>query len=305
MDNKVLHRIRTISEYHRVMGLPKPEHPQISVIDYGAVKLPCRTNMSLVFEFYAISLDHDFRGSMKYGQQQGDFDEGVLFLMSPGQVFEIELDEAEATDRSGWLLLVHPDFLWKTALAKTLRNYGYFSYSVTEALFLSDKEEQAIAGILRNIRQEYRSNMDGFSQAVMLAQLELLFTYADRYYHRQFLTRRIANHSILERMEAILDGYFKSDALSLNGIPTVQYIATALNISGSYLSGLLKVLTGQSTQNYIHDKLIGIAKERLSTTNLTVSEIAYELGFEHPQSFSRLFKNKTNYSPLEFRASFN
>lgn len=305
MENKVLHRIKTISDYHRVMGLPKPEHPLISVIDYAAVQLPCKNGMALVFDFYSVCLDNDFRGRMKYGQQQGDFDEGVLFFISPGQVFEIELEDTEIINRSGWILLIHPDFLWKTALAKMIPNYEYFSYSVNEALFLSAKEEEAIEGVLKNIVHEYRSNIDGFSQSVILVQLELLFTYADRYYHRQFLSRRIANHSILERLEQILDSYFKSEELSTQGIPTVQYIAKALNVSAGYLSGLLKVLTAKTTQHYIHDKLIAIAKERLSTTDLSVSEIAYELGFEHPQSFSRLFKNKTNYSPLEFRASFN
>lgn len=305
MENKVLHRIKTISDYHRIMGLPKPEHPLVSVIDYASVQLPCKTGMALVFDFYSVCLDNDFRGRMKYGQQQGDFDEGVLFFISSGQVFEIEIEDTEIINRSGWVLLIHPDFLWNTALAKMIPNYEYFSYSVNEALFLSAREEEAIEVVLKNIVHEYRANVDEFSQLVILVQLELLFTYADRYYHRQFLSRRIANHSILDRLEQILDSYFKSDALSGNGMPTVQYIASALNVSAGYLSGLLKVLTGKSTQHYIHDKLISIAKERLSTTDLSVSEIAYDLGFEHPQSFSRLFKSKTSYSPLEFRASFN
>jgi AraC family transcriptional activator of pobA len=305
MENKVIHRIKTISEYHRVMGLARPGHPQISVIDYRNIKLPCKASMSLVFDFYSVCLDRNFRAKMKYGQQQGDFEEGVLFFMSPGQVFEIELPDEEVTNRSGWVLLLHPDFLWKTALAKTIRGYEYFSYAVNESLFLSGREEEAIENILKNIVQEYQANIDIFSQSVIIAQLELLFTYAGRYYHRQFFTRRVSSHSILNRLEEVLDKFTRSDALNENGIPTVQIVAAVLNISPGYLSGLLKVLTGQSTQSYIHDKLIGIAKEKLSTTSLTISEIAYELGFEHPQSFSRLFKSRTNYSPLEFRASFN
>lgn len=305
MPNKVLHRIKTISEYHQVMGLPKPEHPLISVINYESIKLPCKAQMSLMFDFYSVSLDRAFKGSMKYGQQQGDFDEGVLFFMSPGQVFEIDVEKGKMIDRSGWLLLIHPDFLWNTALAKTIKQYEYFSYSATEALFLSEKEESAILGLMKNIAQEYQANIDKFSEPVILAQLELLFTYADRFYQRQFITRKINNHTILNRLEELLNKYFKSDALANDGIPTVQHIATSLNVSAGYLSGLLKVLTGQSTQQYIHDKIIENAKEKLSTTNLSVSEIAYELGFEHPQSFSRLFKAKTNFSPLEFRTSFN
>lgn len=305
MAKTALHRIKTISEYHKVMGLPKPEHPLISVISYESIKLPCVAQMSLMFDFYSISLDRNFKGRMKYGQQQGDFDEGILFFMSPGQVFEIDIEEGKTINRSGWLLLIHPDFLWNTALAKTIRQYEYFSYAANEALFLSDKEEKAILGIMQNMVQEYQANIDKFSQPVILAHLELLFTYADRFYQRQFITRKMASHSILSRLEDLLNEYFNSDSLAMDGIPTVQQIAASLNVSSGYLSGLLKVLTGQSTQQYIHDKIIENAKEQLSTTNLSVSEIAYALGFEHPQSFSRLFKIKTHLSPLAFRAGFN
>ena len=305
MENKTLHKIKTISEYHRVMGLPKPEHPLISVINYDSINLPCKAQMSLMFDFYSVSLDRDFKGRMKYGQQQGDFDEGILFFMAPGQVFEIDVEKGKMIDRSGWLLLVHPDFLWGASLAKTIKQYEYFSYSANEALFQSEKEETAILGIMQNIVQEYQANIDKFSQPVILAQLELLFTYADRFYQRQFISRKIANHTILTRLEDLLNTYFKSEALATDGIPTVQQIATSLHVSPGYLSGLLKVLTGQSTQHYIHDKVIENAKEKLSTTSLSVSEIAYGFGFDHPQSFSRLFKTKTNFSPLAFRASFN
>ena len=159
--------------------------------------------------------------------------------------------------------------------------------------------------MMQNMEQEYRSNIDKFSQDIIIAQLELLLNYADRFYHRQFITRKITNHKILNRLEEMLTAYFNSGALAKQGLPTVQYIAGELNVSPGYLSGLLKTLTGQSTQQHIHDKLIEKAKEKLSTTGLSVSEIAYGLGFEHPQSFSKLFKTKTNLSPLEFRQSFN
>jgi AraC family transcriptional regulator, transcriptional activator of pobA len=207
--------------------------------------------------------------------------------------------------RSGWMLLIHPDFLWNTSLAKTIKQYEYFDYSTHEALFLSEKEEATIISLMKNMEQEYRSNIDKFSQDIIIAQLELLLNYADRFYHRQFITRKIANHQILNRLEDVVNEYFNSDDLGKKGLPTVQYIAGALNVSPNYLSGLLKVLTGQSTQQHLHDKLIEKAKEKLSTSDLSVSEIAYELGFEHPQSFSKLFKSKTNVSPLEFRQSFN
>jgi AraC-type DNA-binding domain-containing proteins len=302
MTNKVLHRIETISEYHKVMGLPKPEHPLISVIDYDTIKLPCKAQIRFVFDFYTILLDRNFKGKMKYGQQQCDFDEGVLFLMSPKQVFEVDVQEM--VNRSGWLLLIHPDFLWNTPLAKTINQYGFFDYSINEALFLSDKEETTIVSIMQNMAHEYHANIDKFSQPVILAQFELLLTYADRFYQRQFVTRKKTNHQILNRLEELLTNYFNSENLIKKGLPTVQYIAEQLNVSPKYLSNLLRVLTGQNTQQHIHDKLLEKAKEKLSTTDLSISEIAYGLGFEHPQSFTKLFKSKTEMSPLEFRQSF-
>ena len=306
MANTQPHRIKTISEYHQVMGLPKPEHPLISVINFDLIKrLPYDESINVVFDFYSISLKRNFNGKMKYGQQEYDFDEGIMFFISPGQVFGMEIDKGSPLTHSGWLLLIHPDFLWHTSLAKTMKQYEYFNYSVHEALFLSEKEETTIIGMMQSMEQEYRSNIDKFSQNIIIAQLELLLSYAERFYQRQFITRKIANHQILNRLEEILTEYFNSDTLLKRGLPTVQYIADTLNISPSYLSGSLKMLTGQSTQQHIHDKLIEKAKEKLSTTSLSISEIAYELGFEHPQSFSKLFKTKTELSPLEFRASFN
>lgn len=298
-----LRRIKTIAEYHRLRGLPQPEHPLISLIDYSTLAPSPETNdVSWVYNFYSISLKRGFNAKMKYGQQEYDFDEGIMFFISPGQVFRIEVDTSATSKRTGWILMVHPDFLWNTPLAKAIKQYEYFGYAANEALFLSDKEEKTIIGMLHNIQQEYQSNIDKFSQHIIIAQLELLFSYSARFYHRQFLTRKITNHKILDRLENVLAEYFNSNK---KGLPTVQYITEVLNISPGYLSGLLKVLTGQSTQQHIHEKLIEKAKEKLSTTDLSVSEIAYELGFEHPQSFSKLFKKKTNTSPLEFRNSFN
>jgi AraC-like DNA-binding protein len=298
-------RIRTINEFHQFRGLPKPEHPLISVINLEQVKELPANETGLVKDFYSIALKRNFNARIKYGQQEYDFDEGTMFFMSPGQVLRIEVGKDSLQNQSGWMLLFHPDFLWNTPLAKTIKQYEYFGYTVNEALHLSEKEEATINGIVRQIEQEYQSSIDKFSQGVIIAQLELLLTYSDRFYHLQFITRKIANHQILDRLEDLLTGYFNGNSLAENGLPTVQYIAEALNVSPNYLSGLLKVLTGQSTQQHIHDKLIEKAKERLSTTALSVSEIAYELGFEHPQSFSKLFRTKTSVSPLEFRQSFN
>ena len=299
-------RIKTISEYHRIMKLPKPEHPMISVINLESVKyLTDDAPVSLVFDFYSISLKRNFNARIKYGQQQYDFNEGTMFFISPGQVFGIEVKKGEMLYRSGWLLLIHPDFIWNTPLAKTIKQYDFFDYSVHEALFLSEKEELTITGIMQNIQQEYHSNIDKFTQGVMIAQIELLLTYSKRFYERQFITRKISSHQMLARLEDLLNASFDSGEIAKNGLPTVAYVAEKLNVSPGYLSGLLKVLTGLNTQQHIHQKLIEKAKERLSTTALSVSEIAYELGFEHPQSFSKLFKTKTAFSPLAFRQSFN
>jgi len=203
------------------------------------------------------------------------------------------------------MILVHPDFLWNTPLAKIIKQYDFFNYSVFEALYLSDKEETMLGGIANSIEQEYHANIDRFSQNVIIAQLELLLIYSERFYQRQFITRKIASHELLTRLEDYLSGYFNSGALARQGMPSVTHIAGTLNISPGYLSGLLKSLTGQNTQQHLHNKLIELAKEKLSTTSLSISEIAYELGFEHLQSFSKLFKTKTSLSPKEFRHSFS
>lgn len=302
------YRIKTITEYHRLLGLPKPDHPLISVINIASFKPPAPGQalpQSLIFDFYCLSLKRNLTTRIKYGQQACDFDEGVLFGMAPGQVWGVEVDPASTNIPTGWMILIHPDFLWNTSLAKTIKQYGYFGYSVYEALHLSDKEESLLTGIIGYIEQEYHSNVDQFSQPFIIAQLEALLTYADRFYQRQFLTRKLLNHQLLERVEDVLTDYFNSNRLAEEGLPSVKYIADQVHVSAGYLSEMLKVLTGQNTQQHIHNKLIDRAKQLLSTTNLSISEIAYQLGFQHLPSFSKLFKAKTNVSPLAFRDSFN
>lgn len=190
-------------------------------------------------------------------------------------------------------------------MLKKLSNTIFFNYSINEALFLSEKEEETIDGIIANIQQEYYTSIDKFSKPIIISHIEALLTYSERFYNRQFITREKANHQILGRLEKLLDDYFNDDDLISKGLPSVQYVAQTLNVSPNYLSGLLKALTGLTTQQHIHEKLIAKAKEQLSTTELDVSEIAYQLGFGHLQSFSKFFKSKTKLSPLEFRHSFN
>lgn len=306
MEQKKIIRIKSISEFHRFRGLPPPVHPLISIIDYTAIKHdPKITEASWVFDFYQVSVKRGIDGKFRYGQVEYDFDDGIMFFIAPNQIFNIMVNPRSTMERSGWMLLVHPDFLWNTAIAKTISRYEYFEYSVNEALFLSQKEEKILNEIIDHIRGEYLSNVDRFSKKIIISHIETLLNYSERFYNRQFITREKANHQILERLEKVLNKYFDSGDLISKKLPTVQLVAETLNISPKYLSGLLKSITGKGTQQNIHEKLIEIAKEKLSTTDLSISEIAYELGFEHSQSFSKLFKTKTNVSPLEFRSSFN
>lgn len=305
MSKKTPLHIKSITEYHKLMSLPKPQHPLVSVVKFEDIPQSQQKNAnSFTYGYYSIALKRT-NAKLRYGQQQYDFDEGVLAFIAPNQILSVVLEENEVLQHSGWLLIFHPDFLWNTPLAKKIKQYDYFGYNLNEALHLSDKEETMLIGIFQNIEQEYHANIDKFSQDVIIAQLELLLTYSERFYQRQFITRKISNHTILTRLELLLTAYFKSDDLATKGIPTVQFIAEQLHISANYLSRLLQLLTGQSTKQFIHDKLIDLAKEKLSTTDLSVNEIAYVLGFEHAQSFSKLFKSKIGVSPLAFRTSFN
>ncbi|GAB3717913.1 AraC family transcriptional regulator [Spirosoma flavus] len=302
-------RFKTISEFHQFRDLPKPEHPLISVFQVQSVeRLTIHEPMSWVYDFYCVGLKrvvNSRKVKLKYGQQEYDFEDGIMSFVAPNQVLSLSIDTDKGLTQSGWLLLIHPDFLWNSSLAKTIKQYDFWDYSVHEALFLSEKEEKTLITILQSIQQECQSNIDKFSKRIILSHLETFLNYADRFYHRQFLTREKSAHLILERMEQVLTDYFNSDDLLSKGLPTVQFLADSLHLSPKYLSSLLKVLTGQTTQQHIHEKLIEKAKEKLSTTDLSISEVAYGLGFEHLQSFSKLFKTKTNLSPLAFRQSFN
>lgn len=301
-----MHRIKSISDYHRLAGLPKPEHPLVSLVDYSQVNYQTENDeISMVSPYYSIAMKHGVQGKMKYGHQPYDFDEGLMSFVSPGQVISVKANYENGSKPSGWLLFIHPDFLWNTALAKKIKQYEFFGYKVNEALFLSNKEEQSMIGILKCIEEEYHSNIDRFSQNIIISHIEVLLNYADRFYQRQFITRQISNHAVLAKVEDWLNHYFQQKNIQNEGLPSVHQLAEAINMSPNYLSSLLKAQTGQNTQQHIQTKLIEAAKERLSTSQLSISEIAYELGFEHSQSFSRFFKKKVNLSPSDFRQSFN
>ncbi|RZL16122.1 MAG: AraC family transcriptional regulator [Hymenobacter sp.] len=301
-----MRRFTTISEFHEFVQLPQPQHPLLSVVDVSTV--PHRYGAEptiMVFDFYSISVKRMHNVHVKYGQHSFDFNEGIMSFMAPGQVFSMAVaDGAEEVEKSGWVVYIHPDFIWNTPLANTIGQYDFWDYSLRESLFLSAREEATILHIILTIEQEYVSTIDRFSKQIIVSQVESLLHYADRFYHRQFLTREKVNHEVVAQLESLLHAYFNGGEVAQRGVPSVHYVAECLHLSPKYLSSLLRVLTGQNTQQHIHARLIAKAKEKLSTTSLTVSEIAYELGFEHLQSFSKLFKTKTNLSPLEFRASF-
>jgi AraC family transcriptional regulator, transcriptional activator of pobA len=296
--------INSISGWARIFSLPKPQHPLICLIQHADVKsIEANYAKGFVVNFYIISVKKSFKGKMRYGKNYYDFDEGTMGFISPGQV--IAVDDDENRDCLGWSLMVHPDFIRQYPLGKNIKNYGFFSYDVNEALHLSDKEDTMIELLIKNIEQEYHANIDAYSQDVLVSHLELLLNYANRFYNRQFITRKTAGSDLLTKIETLLNAYFETDNIQQQGLPTVQLIADSLHVSPHYLSDMLRSLTGQNAQQHIHNKLIEKAKEALSTTALSVSEIAYTLGFEYPQSFNKLFKSKTNVSPLQFRASFN
>ncbi|WPR77645.1 helix-turn-helix transcriptional regulator [Algoriphagus sp. NG3] len=299
-------RLFSLAEFHSLCNLPQPEHPLISLIDYSKVVYPFVENeISWIQDFYSIGLKRNVNGKFNYGQQVYDFNKGLLSFISPLQFLKIEINQEVKAAPSGWLLLIHPDFLWNTPLAKRIQSFDFFGYAANEALFLSEKEEKTIEQILLTIESEYQSTIDKFSQELIVNQVERLLIYAERFYERQFFTRKKSNYDLLEKFEDILQSYFDKKEGLEKGVPTVTAVADALNISPNYLGSLLRVHTQQNAQQHIQSKMINYAKERLSTTTMTVSEIAYELGFEYPQSFSKLFKQKTNKTPLEFREAFN
>lgn len=298
------HNFHSLSEAARAFGLPEPQHPLVCLLGAESTQvIENNVPQAHVLAFYKISYKPRLSGRVKYGQHYYDFDEGGLLFAAPGQI--IGSNEEHGGVCSSYTLLIHPDFLLTYPLAKKIKQYGFFSYSANEALHLSDKEKATIISIFKIIEEELNSRIDDFSHDVIISQLELLLNYANRFYKRQFITRKTLSNDLLQKLEEILDDHFYNDRSVSKGIPTVQSLSAQLNISPSYLSDMLRSLTGQNAQQHIHHKLIEKAKEKLSTTSLSVSEVAYELGFEHPQSFSKLFKTKTNQSPLEFRQSFN
>lgn len=293
----------SIAAMHKALGIPEPGHPLIAINDFQDITADIsEISKGVVMDFYKISYNGQSIGPIRYGQGQYDFGNGGLSFISPNQLIARHDGSNECPSTN---LVIHPDFFNGYPLAANIKKYGFFSYNTAEALQLTEKEKETVLGVFKNIREELDQRLDHFSQDVIISQIELLLNYCNRFYNRQFITQRSVNHNLLNRLETLLENYFQQKDGLRKGLPTVQYIAGELNVSPSYLSDVLRSFTGLNTQQLLHQKLIEKAKDYLSSDTLTVAEIAYALGFEHPQSFNKLFKNKMNISPLEFRQSFN
>lgn len=299
-DNSPL-KITTISELHQILSVPKPLHPLISLVDNTEISVDkTYLDRSFTLSFFKISYKFSEKGKMGYGQGYYDFNEGGIMLTAPNQVLSTDDD----SEYHGYTLFIHQDFLRNYPLAKNIKKYGFFSYDTNEALHLSDKEKTLIVGLLNNINDELNTAIDEISQDVIISYIEVLLNYSNRFYKRQFITRKVVNNDLLSKMEHLLEDYFNQQKTLTKGLPTVEFLASELNLSPHYLSDLLRNLTGQNAQQHIHEKLIEKAKEYLTTTSFSVSEVAYQLGFEHSQSFNKLFKKKTNRTPLSYKLSF-
>ncbi len=298
-------RIKSISQFHEILGLPAPEHPLISLIkEKEAMSEPniddALFDIRFASDLYTIMYKDKISGSLGYGRNSYDFQEGTLIFASPGQVFTSPKKE-DLQQKEGWTLLFHPDLLSRSNLAAKMDSYSYFSYEVTEALHLSEKEQRFIVQLVDQIKTEYAQNLDKHSQQLILSNLELLLNYCMRFYDRQFYTRSNMHSDFVAKFESVLKSYFKSGKIAEHGIPNAGYFGDALSMSSNYLSDLLKKETGKSVKEHIDGYIIRRAKNTLLSSNQSVSEVAYGLGFDYPQSFTRMFKKKTGLSPNEYR----
>lgn len=298
------YHVRSIPELHRLLHLPPPLHPLISVIDLSKITCPTGPEpLRFSYDFYSISTKKGFQGSMRYGQTYYDFDAGTMTFIAPGQVLAASSDEESRI--SGWWISVHPDLIRPYPLGVKINSYGFFSYDANEALHLSEKEDEMLIELAESIGRECENGIDAFTQDIVVNKLEMLLNYCNRYYNRQFITRKTAGGDLITRLEGLLEAHFSPEKDMESGLPTVQELASHLAVSAGYLSDLLRSQTGLNAQQYIQNWIIERSKSLLAGTSLSVSEIAYRLGFSYPQSFNKLFKNKTNQSPLEYRQSLN
>lgn len=297
--SEIIH-LKSITELNRIIQV-ETLHPLVAVVDFTKTDDAVAHGTRLSADFYTVMFKNYCLNKLRYGRQPIDFQEGSLICVAPRQVVTMDQEAEERSDRMGWGLFFHPDLLRGTALSAEMPSYSFFHYETHEALNLSDKEKQTLFECVQKIEQELKENIDRHSQALIVSTIALLLNYCTRYYERQFITRKASNSSVLVQVEKVLKTYFQSDRVHELGLPTVSYLAEQVHLSPSYLSDLLKRETGLSAQDHIHAQLIEEAKLVLLNSDRSVSEIAYGLGFQYPQYFSKLFKQKTGSSPAEFR----
>jgi AraC-like DNA-binding protein len=294
-------KINTLTEAFRIMEMSSPKHPLIAIVDFS--KTPFKINFShskVVCDFYQISFKSDKNGFMKYGRENYDYQEGSMVYLGPEQV--VEYDQSNDGDtNSGWSLFFHADLIRTFPLGKKMKEDGFFNYQSNEAVHISEKEKEVVESIIHKIEIELDSNLDDFSEELIVSNIELLLNYSKRFYNRQFITRKRFSKNTIAQFSNLLEGYFEKELQKELGIPTVQYFADKLNFSSNYLSDLIRKGTDKSILEHIHYHVIGLAKNKLLNSNSSISEIAFELGFEYSQYFSRLFKNKVGKTPLEYR----
>lgn len=299
MENPV-RNIKTISELHNLFGLSKPKHPLVSVVRHSDMLIDSVfTNQRFSMDMYLISLKGNQEATLKYGRNQYDFQEGSMVFIAPNQVFASSSTDFSKT-HDEWTMIVHSDFIHGVGLQDSIRQYSFFNYEESESLHLSDDEKRSLTEIIHKIEAEYHQRIDKHTDEIIAINIESLLKYCLRYYERQFITRKSQNKGVLIQFEIFLNNYMQAD-LGEKGIPSVTHCGEALNISPYYLSDLLKAETGKSAKEHIDLALINRAKNRLLQSNDSISEIAYELGFDYPNHFSKLFKSKTGMSPKEFR----
>lgn len=297
--NKNISNIKTVSEYNDLLGV-ETLHPLVSVIDLS--KVDPINNMRLIFDFYVVFLKEDKNCDLLYGRQRYDYQKGSIVSLAPGQVIGTE-DTGEKFQPKGWALCFHPDLIRGTNLGRTIKEYTFFSYEVNEALHLSERERHTFIDCLQNIQEELQHSVDRMSKRLIANHIELLLNYCLRFYERQFITRQDAHHDILTRFETFLDQYFTGDNAAQKGLPSVKHCASELCLSTNYFGDLIKKETGRTALEYIQDKIISIAKEQLLLPSESISQIAYQLGFQYPQHFTRVFKKATGMTPNEYRSS--
>lgn len=299
-QNDDIIRFSSITQMHEAMGYDKPKHPLITVLDVSKVQVPKEfIGMRMTSDFYMVSLkDHDC--GMLYGRSHYDFEEGVLAFFEPNQVITAT-QEVEPSEQSGWMLFFHPDLIRKSPLGSKIKDYSFFSYDVNEALHLSDEERSLMYDTVKKIRYEYSQNIDGHTQELIVSHLEVLLNYSKRFYDRQFHTRTNSHKDVVTQFNGILKNYFSSEELAEKGIPSVKYFAEQVHLSPNYLGDLLKKETGRNVKDHVNHAVVDKAKTLLLNSDQSVSEIAYQLGFNYPHYFTRMFKLHTGQTPNDYR----